>query len=103
MAPSSLSQWSATLTLRARSGAKSIFSAVGSAAHHVGPVGAGATLKLVVNALFGTQVAAIAELLALLRGSGCDAVAMAEVLSSIPVTSPAAKGALALMLAKSDA
>ena len=82
--------------------AKGIFAVLGGAAHHVGPVGAGATLKLVVNTLFGTQVTAIAELLTLLRGSGCDQAAMAEILSSLPVTSPAAKGALSLMLAQSD-
>jgi 3-hydroxyisobutyrate dehydrogenase len=79
-----------------------IFSVLGGAAHHVGPVGAGATLKLVVNALFGTQVAALAEMLAVLRGSGCDPAAMAEILSSLPVISPSAKGAMSLMLAKSD-
>jgi 3-hydroxyisobutyrate dehydrogenase-like beta-hydroxyacid dehydrogenase len=83
--------------------ARGIFSVLGSAVHHVGPTGAGATLKLVVNALFGTQVAAIAELLGLLRGAGCDQAAMAEILSSLPVTSLAAKGALSLMLAQADA
>jgi 3-hydroxyisobutyrate dehydrogenase len=83
--------------------ARGIFSVLGGAAHHVGPAGAGATLKLVVNTLFGTQVAAIAELLGLLRGAGCDQATMAEILSSLPVTSLAAKGALSLMLAQSDA
>ncbi len=82
--------------------ARNILSALGGAAHHVGPVGTGSTLKLAVNALFGTQVAALAELLALLRRSGGDPVALGEVLSSLPVTSPAAKGALALMLKQMD-
>jgi 3-hydroxyisobutyrate dehydrogenase len=82
--------------------ARNVLSALGGVAHHVGPVGSGATLKLVVNALFGTQVAALAELLALLHRSGGDPVALGEVLSSLPVTSPAAKGALALMLKKLD-
>jgi 3-hydroxyisobutyrate dehydrogenase-like beta-hydroxyacid dehydrogenase len=83
--------------------AKEKFSALGSAAHHVGPVGAGAMLKLAVNALFGIQVAALAELLALLKKSDCDPAAVTEALTSLPVTSPAAKGALALIQAKSDA
>ena len=83
--------------------ASSVFAALGGAAHHVGPVGAGAALKLAVNALFGIQVAALAELLGLLQSSGCAAAAMTEALASLPVISPAAKGALALMLAKSDA
>ncbi len=83
--------------------AKSVLSAVGGTAHHVGPVGAAATLKLAVNALFGIQVAAIAETLALLRGCGGDITQMTEALASLPVTSPAAKGAIALIQAKSDA
>jgi 3-hydroxyisobutyrate dehydrogenase len=82
--------------------ARNVLSALGGAAHHVGPVGSGATLKLVVNALFGTQVAALAELLALLRRSGGDPAALGEVLSSLTVTSAAAKGALALMLKRLD-
>jgi 3-hydroxyisobutyrate dehydrogenase len=82
---------------------KEILSTLGAVAHHVGPIGAAAMLKLAVNTLFGTQVAVLAEMLALLRGSGCDPAAMAEILSSLPVTSPSAKGAMSLMLAKSDA
>jgi 3-hydroxyisobutyrate dehydrogenase-like beta-hydroxyacid dehydrogenase len=57
----------------------------------------------VVNTLFGTQIAAIAELLGLLRGSGCNQAAATEILSSLPVTSLAAKGALSLMLTQADA
>lgn len=83
--------------------AKSVLSAMGGASHHVGPVGAGAALKLAVNALFAIQVAAVAELLALLRGIDGNQAAMMEALASLPVTSPAAKGALALIQAKSDA
>lgn len=83
--------------------ARGVLSALGNAAHHVGPVGAGAMLKLAVNALFGIQVATLAELLALLKNSDGDMAAMTEALSSLPVTSPAAKGALALIQAKSDA
>jgi len=83
--------------------AKPVLAALGHAAYHVGPVGAGATLKLVVNALFGAQVALLGELLAVLRGSPCDLAAVTEALSSLPVTSQAAKGALALMLAEQDA
>lgn len=83
--------------------AKGVLSVLGGAAHHVGPVGAGATLKLAVNALFGIQVAALAELLGLLKNSGGDLTTMTETLASLPVTSPAAKGALALMQTKADA
>jgi 3-hydroxyisobutyrate dehydrogenase-like beta-hydroxyacid dehydrogenase len=83
--------------------AKGILSVLGSAAHHVGPVGAGATLKLAVNTLFGTQVAALAEMLVMLRRSGCDPAITAEILASLPITSAAMKGALSLMLVQSDA
>jgi 3-hydroxyisobutyrate dehydrogenase len=83
--------------------ARGILSALGEVAHHVGPAGAAATLKLAVNTLFGTQVAALAEMLVLLRRSGCDFAKTAEILASLPVTSPAAKGALSLMLSTSDA
>ena len=82
--------------------AKNILFTLGGVAHHVGPVGTAATLKLVVNALFGIQVAAVAELLALLRNSDGELAAMTEALASLPVTSPAAKGALSLMQARMD-
>lgn len=72
---------------------------MGSALHHVGPVGSGAWLKLAVNALFGTQVAAMAEVLAQLRAAGLDAPRALDALRAMPVTSPAAAGAAALMLA----
>jgi 3-hydroxyisobutyrate dehydrogenase len=83
--------------------AKGVLSALGGATHHVGPAGAGTTLKLAVMALYGIQVATVAELLSLLRNSNGDLAAMTEVLASLPVTSPAAKGALSLMQAKLDA
>jgi len=83
--------------------ARGLLSALGGTAYHVGPVGTAATLKLAVNTLFGAQVAALAEMLVLLRRSGCDPVVTAEILAALPVTSPAAKGALAMMLAKSEA
>jgi 3-hydroxyisobutyrate dehydrogenase-like beta-hydroxyacid dehydrogenase len=71
--------------------------AMGGAVHHVGPAGAGAWLKLSVNALFGTQVAAMAEQLALLAGAGLDVPRALAVLKAMPVTSAAAAGAATLM------
>lgn len=70
------------------------------ALHHVGPHGAGAALKLVVNALFSIQVAALGELLGLARRAQLDVVRAIEVLGTLAVTSPAAKGALASMQAR---
>src|SRR5581483_4824411 len=61
--------------------ARDVLSALGGAIHHVGPVGAGATLKLAANVLFGIQVAAVAEILALLAHSGCGSTSVIETLS----------------------
>lgn len=56
---------------------------------HVGPVGHAAVLKLVVNGLLATQLAVVGELLDVLRRSGIDLAAAAELLGSLSVTSPA--------------
>ncbi|MDJ0945950.1 MAG: NAD(P)-dependent oxidoreductase [Kiloniellales bacterium] len=79
--------------------ARPVLEALGGAQHHVGPAGAAAVVKLAVNALFGIQVAAVAEILGLFRKAGLDAAAAAAVLGETPVLSPAAKGAAGLMLA----
>ncbi len=72
---------------------------MGGALHHVGPRGSGTWLKLAVNALFASQVVAMAEQLALLRGAGVDAERALVALRALPVISPSAAGAAALMLA----
>jgi 3-hydroxyisobutyrate dehydrogenase len=79
--------------------AEPILKAMGSAVHHAGPTGAGAAVKLAVNALFGIQVAAMAELIGLLRASGIDLARAIEIMGATPVMSPGAKGAAASMLA----
>jgi 3-hydroxyisobutyrate dehydrogenase len=61
--------------------------------HHQGDRGRGMAMKLVVNALFGIQVAALGELLGFLDSQGVDIRAAANLLGELPVTSPAAKGA----------
>jgi len=80
-----------------------ILSATGAALHHVGPVGAGAAVKLAVNAMLALQVAGLAELVGYLRSDGLDAARAAEALLATPVASPAAKGALGAILAGSHA
>jgi 3-hydroxyisobutyrate dehydrogenase-like beta-hydroxyacid dehydrogenase len=71
--------------------------AMGSKVHHAGAGGAGSTLKLVINALFGIQVAALAELIGLL---GPDDLGKAmEIFADSPAASPAIKTILAGMLA----
>lgn len=71
---------------------------MGGAVHAVGPLGSGAVVKLAVNSLFGIQVAAMAELIALMHGCGLDPAAALEVIGATPVCSQAAKGAGVAML-----
>ena len=76
-----------------------VFGVLGVAVHHVGPTGSGAWLKLAVNALFATQVVAMAEVLDLLRQSGMNQERALDALRTMPVASPVAAAAAALMLA----
>ncbi len=76
-----------------------ILEVMGSTVHHAGGTGAGAVVKLIVNALFGVQIAALSELLGLAQSAGiapADAVAL---LRELPVTSPAVAGAGSLIAA----
>ncbi len=76
---------------------RDVLLAMGGAVHRAGPVGAGTAMKLAVNALFGVQVAALAEVLGLLRAAGIAEGDAVETLSAMPVTSPAMKGVGGLM------
>ena len=60
-----------------------------------------ATLKLAINAMFSTQVAAFAELLAVLKGVALDPAAVLAAIADLPITSPALAGAAGL-IAKGD-
>lgn len=79
--------------------AEKLFAAMGSNVCHAGPNGAGAALKLAVNALFGVQVAALAEVLGLMKRAGVAPALAAEIIGATPVAGGAAKGALASMTA----
>jgi 3-hydroxyisobutyrate dehydrogenase len=74
---------------------------LGGAVHHMGPAGTGAQMKLLANALFAAQVAAVAELIGSLRGTGLDPARAVEVLGTTPVASPAAATAASAMLGES--
>jgi len=76
------------------------FAHVGAAVHHVGATPAGAYAKLIVNALLGVQVAALAELLAFAAKANLDLSSFMMTLEGLPVLSPSAKGAAAGMLAR---
>lgn len=74
-----------------------------SRVHRCGEVGAAATLKLVVNALLATQVATVAELLGVAQRAGLAVDATLELLTSLPVTSPAAARAAGTMVRRAFA
>lgn len=78
--------------------AESALAAMAGAVHHAGPSGAGALVKLMVNAFFGAQLAAVAELIGFADRAGHDAARAIEILASTPVTSPAAAGSAQAML-----
>lgn len=76
----------------------SLLSLMGSQINHTGAVGSGARIKLVINSLFGVQLAAVAELLGFLQKSGLDLRQAMEIVGETPVCSPAAKLAAAAMI-----
>lgn len=71
---------------------------IGGAIHHLGASPAGALAKLLANVLFTTQVATLAEVVAVARRSQLALPALAQAIDGLPVMSLAAKGALAGML-----
>jgi 3-hydroxyisobutyrate dehydrogenase len=77
--------------------------AMGGSVRHAGAAGAGAAVKLMINTLFGVQLAALAELLGVLERSGFDPERMHEIFAATPVCSPAANIAGAAMLARNYA
>lgn len=83
--------------------AEPILAAMGSAVHHVGALGQGAAMKLAVNTLFAGQVALAAEVLQMLLRTGVAQSRIVDVLSAMPVTSPATAVALRMMAAGTHA
>jgi 3-hydroxyisobutyrate dehydrogenase len=83
--------------------ARPVLSAAGDALHHVGPAGSGTILKLAINALFGVQVAAVAELFGWLQEAAIDLPAAIRIIGALPSCSIAAKAALDAMLSESFA
>lgn len=84
--------------------AQSVLLSAGAAAvHHVGATGQGMTMKLAVNALFGIQVAALAEMIGMLSQCGIPPEKAMACLGELPVTSLATKGAGGLMVSNHHA
>lgn len=80
--------------------AEPILRAMGASVHHAGiEPGSGALVKLAINSLFGIQIAAIGEIIGLLRNSGVEEARAIEIITATPVCSPAVKVAASAMLA----
>ena len=79
--------------------AKPVLDCIAGTVHHVGPQGQGSTMKLAANALLAIQVAAVAETLAALDKSGIAPKRALEIISGLPVMSPAGNGFAGLMVA----
>jgi 3-hydroxyisobutyrate dehydrogenase-like beta-hydroxyacid dehydrogenase len=73
-----------------------IFQVMGQSIFYLGPSGAGATMKLVANALLGTGMQALAEALALGQRGGLDRGVLLDVLEQTSVVTPGQKAKLQL-------
>lgn len=80
-----------------------VLAAITGVIHHVGPIGAGALMKLVVNTQLSVQVALLAEMLGVLERQGIGADQAVSLLHSLPTTSPALQVGGKLMAARSFA
>jgi 3-hydroxyisobutyrate dehydrogenase-like beta-hydroxyacid dehydrogenase len=75
--------------------AQPIFDAIARQYFHLGPSGAGTTMKLVVNTLLGVGMQAIGEAVVLGEGAGLNRKLLLDVLSKTAVVAPAHVGKLA--------
>lgn len=80
-----------------------LLAAGGAIVHHLGSIGRGMAMKLAVNALFGVQIAALAEIIGLLDKQGISSDRAMACLGELPIISPAAKVAGSLMVANNHA
>jgi len=71
-----------------------IFQAIAAKYFHLGPSGAGTTMKMVVNAILGVEMQAIAEAAALGEKAGLSREILLQVLSQTAVIAPAHLGKL---------
>jgi 3-hydroxyisobutyrate dehydrogenase len=79
--------------------AKPVLAAMGQV-NRVGPTGHGSLLKLAVNSLLGIQTAAWAEMLGFLQKNGVSIPEALTLLTTMPVSSPAAAGQVKMMAAR---
>ncbi|MEL6770579.1 MAG: NAD(P)-dependent oxidoreductase [Bacteroidota bacterium] len=69
-------------------GVRPVLDVLGGGVHHIGPVGAGMTMKLAVNMLFAAQVATLADTVRLFQTNDLAVDAALDTLGALPVTSP---------------
>jgi 3-hydroxyisobutyrate dehydrogenase len=74
------------------------FLQIGQTVHHVGPVGSGSSLKLMVNGLLGLQAAGMAEWLAWAQATGLDITRVLPIVTGLPVCSPLMKSCAEAMV-----
>lgn len=74
-----------------------ILKAMGGVVHHAGSNSAGTSVKLMVNTLFGAQLAVLGELMGFAEKSGHNVDRLFEILTSTPVVSPAAQASVGAM------
>lgn len=72
-----------------------LFEVIGAASHYLGPSGAGATMKLVVNTLLGVGMQALAEAITLGERAGLDKATLLDVLAQTAVITPGQRAKLA--------
>jgi 3-hydroxyisobutyrate dehydrogenase len=72
--------------------------AIAKRIHHLGPVGAGATWKLINNALIAAQVASLAEALACAKQAGFSADQIVTLIKGSSSASPIVQGKIERML-----
>jgi 3-hydroxyisobutyrate dehydrogenase len=75
-------------------GCRPILEVIGSASFHMGPSGAGSTMKLVVNDLLGIEMQALAEALVLGERAGLDKGLLIDVLQQTSVLTAGQKAKL---------
>lgn len=78
---------------------EAVLKTMGSAIHHLGPLGSAALAKLATNTLLGIQVTVLAELIGMLKRSDADVARVLEVVATTPAWSMVAGRVSALMLA----
>lgn len=61
---------------------------MGSAVHHVGPLGSGALTKLATNTLQGIQVTMLAEIIGMIRSKQADTAAALRAVAGTSVWAP---------------